>query len=565
MEIKGKKRLGEILIDAGVITKTQLEEALKTQKKEAGILIGGILVKLGFCAEEEIAKALSRQLNIPYMDLRHYTIDPKVIECVPEDIARKYDIVPLFKIKDSLTVAMSNPLDISAIDEVKRRVRGDINIVVSTPGIIAKVIDNCYSAAVSIKELLHEVKPEAVEQQVTEVKDELLIGKADEYPVVKLVNLIIAQAIKDRASDIHIEPGQKNFRVRYRIDGVLHEVLSLPKHLEKSVISRIKILSGMNITDKLVPQDGHIQLRQKDRIIDFRVATYPTTSGECVAMRLLSRRGFVYGLEELGVESEILSSLEELVNQPYGLILTTGPTGSGKTTTLYSILNAINTVEKKVISIEDPVEYGLEGTSQAQVNPKAEVSFATGLRAILRQDPDIIMVGEIRDSETAQITIQSALTGHLVLSSLHTNDAPSTVTRLIDMTIEPFLVASTLLCSISQRLIRVLCDKCKEVYVPNSEEKQKLGLTEHKSEAKLYKDVGCKFCNNTGYKGRSGIFEVMVPNEDIKRLIVEKSATSVIRQSAIEGGMQTLWDAGVKKVLSGITDVTELLRVASEQ
>lgn len=558
-----KKRIGEVLLESGVISQAQLEVALNEQKKEHGLL-GNILVKLGFTTEEAIAKALSTQLNIPFLDLQHYTIDPKVIECIPEKVARQYNIIPLFKIKDILTIAMSNPLDISAIDEIQRQLGNKINIVISSPSTILKTIDNYYSAALSIKKLLGDVTPE-VEEDIWEGKDELVLEKIEEYPIVKLVNLIIAQGIKERASDIHIEPGEKMLRIRYRIDGVLHEAFKLPKHIGKAIISRIKIISGMDITEKYDPQDGHIQMKFKDKTIDFRIATYPATLGECIAMRVLSRGGIVYGLKDLGVEQEMLNRLQTLITQPHGLVLTTGPTGSGKTTTLYAILNTINSVEKKVITIEDPVEYGFEGISQAQINPKAGITFATGLRAILRQDPNIVMVGEIRDSETAQITIQAALTGHLVLSSLHTNDAPSTVTRLIDMGIEPFLVASTLLCSISQRLIRILCPNCKKEHTPTKEEREKLGLSETEKIPIIYQAVGCKQCNKTGYKGRTGIYEIMVPDEEIRKLIVNKSAASTIKQTAMKEGMQMLWEAGVKKVLSGLTCITEVVRVAAEE
>ncbi|MFH0790805.1 MAG: ATPase, T2SS/T4P/T4SS family [Candidatus Omnitrophota bacterium] len=564
MEVTGKKRIGEILVGDGIISQVQLEDALKEQKKTPGVLLGSVLVKLGFATEESIARALSRQLNIPFMDLQHYNVDVKVVESVPAEMMRRFHMVPLFKVEKALTVAMSNPLDIAAIDEIQKRTGFEINIVVSTPTMISRAVENCFSACVSIKEILQDVDFKT-DSEVSEIQDEVLTGKIEEYPVVKLVNLIIAQALKERASDIHIEPYESALCVRYRIDGVLHEAFKLPKQLEKTVISRIKIISGMNITEKHISQDGHIEMKLEDKIVDFRVATYPTILGESVAMRILLRGGIVLGLRELGFETEMFDKLKAMINQPYGLILTTGPTGSGKTTTLYAVLSIVNSIEKKVITVEDPVEYQLEGVSQAQINLKAGVTFAAGLRAILRQDPDIIMVGEIRDAETAQITIQSALTGHLVFSSLHTNDAPSTVTRLVDMGIEPFLVASTLLCSIGQRLVRVLCPKCKEAYTPSLEERKKLGNPNEQSSPVIYKAVGCKFCNKTGFHGRTGIFEFMVPDEEIRRLIVNKSPTSLIRQAAISAGMKPLWEVGVHKVLAGQTSITELLRVAYEE
>jgi type IV pilus assembly protein PilB len=438
-------------------------------------------------------------------------------------------------------------------------------VTVSTESAIKRAIGQYYRVTDSVREVIKSldasrgVTPATAEDESARIED--VSGDA---PVVRLVNLIITQAIRDRASDIHVEPRKKGLRVRYRIDGVLRDTIQVPAHLQSAVITRVKILGGMNIAERRLPQDGHLAVCKEGKEIDLRIATFPTVHGEKIVMRILDRGGIRLGLAELGFEAEMLQLFANVVSQPYGMILATGPTGCGKTTTLYAALDTINTAEKNIVTIEDPVEYDIEMINQSQINPKAGLTFATGLRALFRLDPDIIMVGEIRDFESAQIAIQAALTGHLVFSSLHTNDAPSTTARLIDMGVEPYLVASTLLCAVSQRLVRLLCPNCKQPYEPSPFEKESLGLPPDE-DVNFYNARGCKHCNQTGFKGRTGLFEILVPGEDIRALIVAKSSASVIREQAIKSGMTTLRQMGLRKVLAGATTVAEILRVTGDQ
>ena len=562
-----KKRLGEMLVDAGLVTEAQIKEALKIQK-ETGDRLGKILVQKGIISEDNMISLLAEQLGIPRVNLSDYLIDPQIIALVPEDLARRYVLIPLFKVGDVLTVAMSDPSNVFVLDEVGYKVGCAVEPILATESEIKKVIDQYYGmGGSSIDDIAKELDEKLGGMELTDdtkVETSKLESIAGETSVIKLVNMIIMEAIRDGASDIHIEPEQDILRTRFRVDGVLHEASITPKHLQSAIVSRIKIMSELDIAERRVPQDGRFQVKVANRNIDMRVSTFPTVHGENVVMRILDTASVLFGMEQLGLSPNIFEAYQHLIRKPYGIILVTGPTGSGKTTTLYASLNTINSIDKNIITVEDPVEYRLKLIRQCQINPKAGLTFATGLRSILRQDPDIIMVGEIRDLETAEIAIQSALTGHLVFSTLHTNDAPSTVTRLIDMGVEPFLISSSVTGVIAQRLVRKICDECKKPYKPSEKLLKELGITEVKKELVFYKGEGCKKCLNNGYRGRIGIMELMTFNEKIREFIVEKASADVIKKAAQEAGMQTMREDGMHKALAGITTIEEVLRVTQE-
>ncbi|MCK4463664.1 MAG: Flp pilus assembly complex ATPase component TadA, partial [Candidatus Omnitrophica bacterium] len=451
----------DVLLKQGLITQEQIKKATD-EKRKTGLSLEKALIKLGFVTDEDIADAIARETGIPYMDLTDYLIDPAVLKYIPESIAKKYKIVPLFKIGDVLTCAMLNPRDIMAIDEVRLKSKvPNIEPVLATEAGIQKVIDSYYGVMGSVDDVIKKIDKEKLIGIGENAKESELIEIAEDAPIVKLVNFLITQAVKDRASDIHIEPDEHVLRIRYRIDGILHEIKTPPKHLQNAIVSRIKILSKMDIAERRKPQDGKISLRMEGKDLDLRVSIFPTVHGENVVLRILDKTSVILGLKELGFSKDTLNLYDDLIKKPYGIILVTGPTGSGKTTTLYASLSTINTIEKNIITIEDPVEYQLPLIRQTQIEPKKDLTFATGLRTIVRQDPDIIMVGEIRDKETADIAIQAALTGHLVFSTLHTNDSTSAVARLTDMQVEPFLISSSVVGVLAQRLVRTICPKCK--------------------------------------------------------------------------------------------------------
>jgi len=491
-------------------------------------------------------------------------VERQSLEAVSERMARDHKMIPLYRLGRTIAVAVADPFNIYAVDEIQQRSGCDVLVVVTTESAVERAIDHYYRVTDSVREVIKTLSASREGAPVAEMEAAEEERMAQEPPVVRLVNLVMTQAIRDRASDVHLEPRRDALHVRYRIDGILHETLKIPKRLETAVITRVKILAGMDIAERRRPQDGHIELEREDTRLDMRVATFPTTHGEQVVMRLLYRGGVIYGMTELGFEPEMLAQFERALNQPHGLLLSTGPTGCGKTTTLYAALDTVNTPEKKILTIEDPVEYEMDLINQSQVNPKAGLSFAAGLRAMFRLDPDIILVGEMRDLESCQIAIQAALTGHLVFSSLHTNDAPSAPTRLVDMGVEPYLVASTLLCVVSQRLVRKLCDRCKEAYEPSDWEREALRLDPEK-EYVFFRPKGCKHCSHTGFHGRTGIFEVLIPNETVRRLVVAKAPTSAIREAAVDSGMMTMQDTGIRKVLAGVTTPAEILRVTGDE
>ena len=559
-EKKRRIPLGITLVEQNLITEEQLKEALAESEK-SGEPLRKVLIRLGMVTEEDIISFYVEQMGIPRVDLSSYLIDPKIVGLIPEALSKKYQVIPLFKTKESLTVAMTDPLNVVAIDELKLKTGLNIEATIAGEVDIRQAINQYYGVGGSIEEVLKSIDIEALSVEEEDAAIEKLHEVAEEAPIIKLVNLIMMQAIRDRASDIHVEPEESSVKIRFRIDGILHDTSEIPKHLQAAIISRIKIMSDMNIALKRAPQDGRFGINLEGSKIDLRVSTFPTIHGENVVMRLLDATSILLGLGELGFSEENFNHFNKLIKQPNGIILVTGPTGSGKTTTLYSALNTINTPDKNIITIEDPVEYQLKGIRQSQINPKAGLTFANGLRSILRQDPDIVMVGEIRDKETAEIAIQAALTGHLVFSTLHTNDAPGALTRLIDMGIEPFLISSSVIGILAQRLVRKLCESCKKTFKPSEKLLEDLGIPLPKVDLTFYKSEGCKVCKNTGYKGRIGIFELITVDDKIRDLVLTKTSSTVIKRAAEEAGMKTLREDGLIKILAGQTSIDEVIRV----
>jgi type IV pilus assembly protein PilB len=556
-----KKTIEQILLEKNLVTAEQVSKTKKESAKK-NMSLGELLIQSGLLAENDYCRALSETLDVPYIDLSNYLIDGATLRFIPESLARKYNAIPIFKIGETLTVAMKDPKDIMMIDDLSRKSKCEIEPVLSSSSSIISAIDRYYGITGSVDEVIKDIeKGKKDDASPGDIDYEKLSEMADKAPIVKLVNLIIIQAVKDRASDIHIEPEEGALKVRFRIDGVLHEVFNPPVHLGLALISRIKVLSGIDISEKRKPQDGRFSVKIENRDIDMRVSTFPTVYGENVVIRLLDRISVLIGLDKIGFSRETLEKFEGLIKRPHGVFLVTGPTGSGKTTTLYSALSMIDTEEKNIITIEDPVEYNIGRVRQSQINPKAGLTFATGLRSILRQDPDVIMVGEIRDRETAEIAVQAAMTGHLVFSTLHTNDAAGALTRLTEMNIEPFLISSSVIGVLAQRLVRSICSECKETYKPSQDVLKFLG-----SDVKeLYRGKGCNACKMTGYRGRIGIFELLVVNEEIRKMIVDRASSEDVKKKAIEMGMKTLREDGIAKILQGITTVDEIIKATREE
>lgn len=550
-------RLGDLLILSNKISESQLGEALLLQKKEGSKRLGEILVDLGFVKEEDILEVLETQLKIPSIDLANYRINPNIISMIPENLARRYSLIPIDKKNNKLIVAMSDPFNVFAIDDIKLLTGMEIDVVVSLKSVILKAIDRFYRDE-KTKKVLEEFE-EAYTPSIIEDLDDEDLSVVNSAPVVKLVNSIVGQAIKMNASDIHIEPFESSVRVRYRIDGDLQEIMRFSIKSHMAIVTRVKIMGKMDIAERRIPQDGRVETELEGKEIDMRISTLPTVYGEKIVIRLLDRNGFSFSIEDLGLEDRDLKIFNKIIKQPYGIILVTGPTGSGKSTTLYTILKDLNDEEKNIITVEDPVEYKLEGINQVQVNTKSGLTFAKGLRSILRQDPDIIMIGEIRDSETAEISVRASITGHLVLSTLHTNDTASTIVRLVDMGIEPYLVSTSVIGIISQRLVKKLCPDCKSPYEPSPQEKRILGL-QPEDKVTLYKPTGCNKCIK-GYRGRLAIHEIMDIDKDIRRLIDNRASTDELKEASTKNGMKTLYDNVVKLALKGITSVDEVFRV----
>lgn len=567
MAEKTKKSLGEQLVEKGLLQPIQLEKAEKEAHK-AGEPLRKVLLKLGFVSEDVLMTHLADELNIPFISLSNFIIMPEVVSLVPEVLARKYTLIPIFRVGDSISVAMADPLNIFATDELKLKTKLDIETCLAPEEEIKNAINQYYSVSDDMGKMMQSLENEignvAAEAAGGETEVKKLESLVEEAPVIKLVNMLFLEAARQGASDIHIEPEETFLRVRYRVDGILHEVSTIPRKLQPAVISRIKILSSMDIAERRIPQDGRIQVRIGPKQIDMRVSTVPTVYGENVVIRLLDTSQMTVRLSDLGLSPSNIEIYGKLIRFPYGIILITGPTGSGKTTTLYASLNQINDVGKNIITIEDPVEYRLPMIRQIQVNNKVELTFASGLRSILRQDPDVVMVGEMRDEETARIAIQAALTGHLVFSTVHTNDAASAVTRLTDMGIEPFLITSSVIGLVAQRLVRRLCKECKAPYKASKAELETLGIKDAGTELTLYNPVGCEHCRKMGFKGRIAIHEILVPDNEVRRLTIQRASSDEIKHYVISQGMKNLVHDGLEKAKAGLTSLEEVLRIIQD-
>lgn len=554
--------LGEHLLARGLVTEDQLGEA-QNEVAERGRSLGRVLIQLGFVTEAGLVSILAEQLGLEFIDLTEAHIDQAAVSMVAEPVARRHSCLPVSLDGESLIVAMADPANVVAVDDIRAMTKRDVRVVVATKSDVMQAINRFYRMDRTAETLAEEVAAEREAEETESLEAQLQNAGAEDAPIIKLVNLLITQAVTDRASDIHIEPEEYGLRVRYRIDGVLHEVMNPPKSVQAGIISRLKIMAEINIAERRVPQDGRIGLIVGGKQIDIRVATLPTVHGEKLVLRILDKSSVLLELQDLGFLPGNFRRFEEAYNKPYGEILVTGPTGSGKSTTLYATLNILNRPEVNTITVEDPVEYRLAGVNQIQTHPKAGLTFASALRSILRADPDIVLIGEIRDRETAQIATEAALTGHLVLSTLHTNDAPSALTRLVEMGIEPYLVSSALDCVLAQRLARKLCPRCKAEYTPTVEEltASSFPFDPEGELPVLFRPNGCSACGNTGYKGRMALHEVMLVTEEIEKLVVEGATSEVVKKIAIQQGMITLREDGMEKVRMGRTAIEEILRV----
>jgi len=562
----GAARLGDMLVKATLITKDQLQKALQQQETSGG-RIGSNLVKLGFISEDDITSFLSRQYGVPSINLSHFEIDANVIKLIPSEIAQKHQVIPINRTGNVLTVAMADPSNIFAIDDIKFMTGFKVEPVVAAETSIKNAINKHYDSSGLVEDIMKNFDDKDIEA-LKEGDDAINVAElgqaAEDAPVVKLVNLILTDAIKKGASDIHIEPYEKTFRVRYRIDGVLYEVMQPPTRLKAAITSRVKIMAQLDIAERRLPQDGRIKIKIGGREMDYRVSTLPTLFGEKVVLRLLDKGNLQLDMTKLGFEPQALTDFESGILMPYGMVLVTGPTGSGKTTTLYSALNRLNTTETNIMTAEDPVEFNLPGINQVQMKAEIGLNFAASLRSFLRQDPDIIMVGEIRDYETAEIAIKAALTGHLVLSTLHTNDAPSTISRLLNMGVEPFLVAASTNVIVAQRLARRVCQQCKEPAPVPPQVLVNLGFGPEEAKTIVpLKGKGCMTCSETGYKGRVALYECLVIKENIKEAILQGASVIELREIGRKNGMKTLREAGLQKLREGMTSLEEVMRVTT--
>ena len=553
---KKPKQLGQILIEQGLISQDQLEKALEEHRSSPKSL-GRVLIDMGLIREQDLVRALSEQVGLEFVDLTEFSVEAVAVTLLPEQLARRYRALPIAERDGKLLVAMSDPANVYALDDIRAITNREVQPVVATASDIEQAIQKYANMDGQLEETMKEAA-EGLEDDEVELDHAL-----EEAPIVKLVQAIMTQAVGDRASDVHIEPNERDVRVRFRVDGVLHEVMHSPKNIQNGFISRIKVMADLNIAEKRVPQDGRFSMKIGGRALDLRVATLPTVWGEKVVIRVLDKSQSLIKLEDLGFLEDSYKRFEASFRRPYGAILVTGPTGSGKSTTMYATLNILNQTDRNIITVEDPVEVRLPGVNQMQIHAKAGLSFASALRSILRADPDTIMIGEIRDRETAMIAVESALTGHLVLSSLHTNDAPSAITRLTEMDVETFLVASAVDCIIAQRLARKLCDRCKEAYQPDPYELEAAGYPEYvwPEITQLFRANGCSSCATTGYRGRIGMYEVMPMSEELERLTVDRASSDQMKAVAIEQGMRTLRDDGLEKARNGMTSIEEVARV----
>jgi type IV pilus assembly protein PilB len=550
------KQLGDILLDSGLVTQDQLAEAYEEHQR-AGRALGRVLVEKGVLTESQLVAALAQQIGLKFVDLSDYPVDGAAIASVPPSVCRRYNALPIGYEDGRLLVAMSDPANVFAIDDIRSITGAEVKPVVATKSDVTGAINRYHRVDGDLDDLTMSMESEE-DDELSNIKEVV-----EDAPIVKFVNLLITQAIQDRASDIHIEPTERDLRVRFRIDGVLHEIMRSPKNIQSGVISRLKIMAEINIAERRIPQDGRLSVTTNGKKIDLRVATLPCVWGEKVVMRVLDNSTAMLKLSDLGFSDDNYERYAQSFTKPYGMMLVTGPTGSGKSTTLYATLNIVSRPEINVITVEDPVEYRIPGINQVQTNQKAGLTFASALRSILRSDPDVVLIGEIRDHETSQIAIEAALTGHLVLSTLHTNDAPSAITRLTEMGVEPFLVGSALDCVLAQRLARRLCSKCREAYTPEPDALLSARFPWHDGMdlPTLYRAIGCSACAKTGYRGRLALHEVMPVTEEIERLTVERASAVEIGKVARDQGMQTLRDDGMAKVMAGVTTLEEILRV----
>lgn len=554
------EKLSALLLEENQISQGQLSLAIDIHK-QTGEKLEDVLIKKEWISEDELFELISKSLNIPFTRLDTTPIDKTIIDTIPLSMARKYKVMPIIKMENELVVAMADPLNLVAIDAIKYYTGCKLLISISKPKEIEAAINKYYSLKDSMAQVVEDMQEP--EKDLSETEEVNITEESDETSVIKLVNLVLLQAIRDRASDIHFEPDEGIFRIRFRTDGLLHEVFTPPKNLQAMIISRLKIMGDMDVSERRVPQDGRFSLRVDGKEIDIRASILPTVEGEKAVLRILDKENSILKLSDMGFHPGILEQWEELIKKTEGIVLITGPTGSGKSTTLYAVLNAINTKDKNIVTVENPVEYKLPLINQVHVNPKAGMTFASALRSILRQDPDVIMIGEIRDQETAEIAIRSALTGHLVFSTLHTNDAPGAIARLIDMGLEPFLVESSLIAVLAQRLIRRICPNCKTKIEMDEEALKKLNIPDYLDLRKVYKGSGCSDCNYTGYQKRTSIHELLVADEVVRRMIITGEPTEQIRKKAQENGMRTLKEDGLIKVTKGLTTIEEVLRVTS--
>ncbi|MBL7130270.1 MAG: Flp pilus assembly complex ATPase component TadA [Candidatus Omnitrophica bacterium] len=567
-----KKRLTDILTEGKYITQEQLDKIIEIQKN-TGQELRTILLKEGFINEHELLSILSKQLFIPYLDLSRYKFDPKIISLIPGKVSKQYKVVAVSLIGNALTVAMSDPLNIFAIDDLKVVTGCEIDPVIASEKSIHKIIDSYYSRDKTVQEIKDIAAGEDKNLEILKEEEFVDMGSALEDsqrpPIVRIVDLVVIEALKKRASDIHIEPAEKELRIRYRIDGQLYDLFRLPKKNQNAILARIKIISGLDITEARLPQDGRFKARLQNKEVDFRVSALPTTFGQKFVLRTLDRSRLYVGMDRLDVSPEPLRLFKEAIAKPYGMILLTGPTGCGKSTTLYSIINQLNTPERNIVTIEDPVEYQIEGITQIQAKPEIGLTFASGLRSLLRQSPDIILVGEIRDFETADIAVKASLTGQLVLSTLHTNDACGAITRLIDMGVEPFLVSSSLVVASAQRLCRRICPRCKKPDKISKETLEKIGiydLVQKTKNAKIFHGEGCNYCNNTGYFERIAVHEVVMIDDDIRDLIIKRVSSDQIKDFVLkEKGFRTLRDDALSKWLQGIITLEEVIRITTQE
>lgn len=565
--------MADVFVGSGLVSDEQLAQAVEKQRQlKTQEPIGDLLVSMGLITERDRVRCLGEQWGVPYVDLTEIQISDEITSAVTQELARRFKVIPIEHSPKRLTLAMKNPLDIFAIDEIRLITGKEVEAVIATEEDIINAISANYRTEVNVTEAVAGVMKDLDEATITltegddadNITIEQLKELSGEAPVVRLANMIISRGITDKASDIHIEPAKDGLRIRYRVDGILADGMTLPKKAQASITSRIKIMADMDISEKRAPQDGRISATIEGRPYDFRVSTLPAVFGEKIVMRVLDKSNISVGLHKLGLLPYTFEMFESMIQRTYGIILVTGPTGSGKSTTLYSVLAKLNSGEKNILTIEDPVEYELSGITQSMVNNRAGMTFASGLRSMLRQDPNIIMVGEMRDQETAMIAIEAALTGHLVLSTLHTNDAPGSVARLLDMGVESFLIASSIAGVLAQRLLRTICVKCKEPYTPPKDAIKRLGMNLDildKSEVTFFRGRGCDGCKGTGYKGRVGVYELMPVNDKVRELILARASSYAIREAAIEAGMRTLKDDAMEKILLGITTLEESLRV----